>query len=325
MKAIVCTKYGTPDVLELREVPKPVPQDDEVLIKIHAAAATAADAMMRRGTPLYARLFLGWNKPKHSIPGTGFAGQIEATGKDVKQFQQGDRVFGETGLNFGSNAEYICMPSNGLLKIEPANLTCKEAACICDGTLTALNFLENVAKIRSGQKILINGASGSIGTAAVQIAKYYKAEVTGVCSTRNIELVKSLGADRVIDYTCEDFTQTNSTYDIIFDTIGKSSFYKCRSLLTPKGIYMSSVLKLPLLLQMSWTSKIGSKKAMFSATGLRPIIELDTLLQKLVELIKEEKIKIVMDRSYLLEQTSQAHRYIEKGHKRGNVTIAIAD
>ena len=325
MKAIVCTKYGTPDVLELREVPKPIPQNDEVLIKIHAAAVTAADVMMRRGTPFYARFFLGWNKPKHSIPGTGFAGQIEATGKDVKRFKQGDRVFGETGLNFGSNAEYLCMPSNGLLMTKSANLTYKEAACICDGTLTALNFLRDVAKIRSGQKILINGASGSIGTAAVQIAKCYEAEVTGVCSTRNLELVKSLGADRVIDYTCEDFTQTNSTYDIIFDTIGKSSFAKCKSLLTQKGIYLSPLLKLPLLLQMLWTSKFGSKKAMFDATGLRPITELNTLFGELIILIEKEKIKMVLDRSYLLEQTPQAHRYVETGHKRGNVTLAIAD
>jgi NADPH:quinone reductase-like Zn-dependent oxidoreductase len=224
MKAIVCTKYGSPDVLELKEVEKPTPKDNEVLVKIYASSATAADCMMRQGTPFYGRLFLGLRKPHPSITGTGFAGVIEAVGKAVKRFQVGDSVFGETGMGFSTNAEYVCLPEDGVLSTLPNNLTYEEAAPICDGALTSFSFLKDIGEIQSGQSVLINGASGSLGSAAVQIAKSFGADVTGVCSTTNLELVKSLGADKVIDYTSEDFTQTRQTYDIIFDTVGKSSF-----------------------------------------------------------------------------------------------------
>lgn len=324
MKAIVCTKYGSPDVLQLREVEKPIPANNEVLVKVHAASVTTADCMMRKGTPFYARLFLGLTKPKHPVIGTGFAGEIEAIGKEVKRFKIGDAVFGETGVNFGANAEYVCLPEEGLLAAKPANVIYEEAAPICDGILTSMNFLKEIAKIHSGQKVLINGASGSLGSAALQIARHFGAEVTGVCSTANIELVKSLGADHIIDYTEEDFTATGQTYDIIFDTIGKSSFSRCKVALTENGIYLSPVLKLPLLLQMLWTSKVGTKKAKFSATGLRPVPELRKLLEEIIELIEAGKITSVIDKHYPLEQTADAHRYVETGHKKGNVVIAMA-
>lgn len=322
MKAIVCTKYGSPDVLELQEVEKPTPKSNEVLVRVYASSVTAADCMMRKGTPFYGRLFLGLMKPNISITGTGFAGVIEAVGEEVKLFKEGDSVFGETGVGFSTNAEYVCLPEEGLLVTLPNNMTYEEAASICDGALTSWSFLKDIGKIQSGQSVLINGASGSLGSAAVQIAKYFGAKVTGVCSTTNLEMVKSLGADKVIDYTKEDFTKTDQTYDIIFDTVGKSSFSHCQGSLKAQGVYLSPVLSLPLLLQMMWTSN-RSKKAKFSATGLRPISELRVLLNELKEVIEAGKIKLVMDRSYPLEQTAKAHRYIDKGHKKGNVVITV--
>ena len=324
MKAIVCTKYGSPDVLELKEVEKPTPKENEVLIRVYAASATAADCMMRQGTPFYGRIFLGLMKPKNPITGTGFAGIIEAIGKEVKLFKAGDSVFGETGIGFSTNAEYVCLPEDGVLATLPHNMTYEEAAPLCDGALTSWSFLKDIGKIQSGQSILINGASGSLGSAAVQIAKYFGAEVTGVCSTTNLEMVKSLGADKVIDYTKEDFTKTGQSYDIIFDTVGKSSFSRCQDSLRENGVYLSPVLSLPLLFQMIWTSKIGNKKAKFSATGLRPFSELRVLLNELKECIEAGKIKSIVDRSYPLKQTAEAHRYIETGHKKGNVVITVA-
>ncbi|HAX79783.1 MAG TPA: NAD(P)-dependent alcohol dehydrogenase [Cyanobacteria bacterium UBA11372] len=324
MKAIVCTKYGSPDVLELKEVEKPNPKENEVLIRVYAASATAADCMMRQGTPFYGRIFLGLMKPKNPITGTGFAGVIEAVGKEVKLFKAGDSVFGETGIGFSTNAEYVCLPEDGVLATLPHNMTYEEAAPLCDGALTSWSFLKDIGKIQSGKSVLINGASGSLGSAAVQIAKYFGAEVTGVCSTTNLEMVKSLGADKVIDYTKEDFTKTEQRYDIIFDTVGKSSFSRCQDSLRENGVYLSPVLSLPLLFQMIWTSKIGNKKAKFSATGLRPVSELRVLLNELKDCIEAGKIKSIVDRSYPLKQTAEAHRYIETGHKKGNVVITVA-
>jgi NADPH:quinone reductase-like Zn-dependent oxidoreductase len=323
MKAIVCTRYGSPDVLQFTEVEKPTPKNNEVLIKVYAASVTAADCMMRKGTPFYGRLFLGLTRPSNPITGTGFAGVIEAVGSDVKLFKEGDSVFGETGVGFSTNAEYVCLPEDGLLATLPNNITYEEAAPICDGALTSFNFLKDIGNIQSGQRVLINGASGSLGSSAVQIAKYFGAEVTGVCSTTNIEMVKSLGADKVIDYTKEDFSKIGQTYDIIFDTVGKSSFSRCKNSLLENGVYLSPVLELPLLFQMIWTSKVGSKKAKFSATGLRPVPELRVLLYELKELIEAGKVKLVMDRSYPLEQTAEAHRYVEEGHKKGNIVVTV--
>ena len=322
MKAIVCTNYGPPEVLQLKEVEKPFPNDDEVLIKIHASTVTAVDCSFRKGKPFIGRFFNGLMRPKNPIPGTELAGEIEAVGKDVKRFKVGDRVFGTT-LNSGACAEYICLPEEGAtLAIQPANMTYEEAVG-CDGALTALPFLRDTGNIQSGQKVLIYGASGSVGTAAVQLASYFGAEVTGVCSTTNLELVKSLGADKVIDYTKEDFTKSGQTYDIIFDTVGKFSFSRGKSSLKQRGVYLEAALTPAILPQMLWTSKIGSKKAMIAFTGLRPASERSKDLIILKELIEAGKFQAVIDRRYPLEQIAEAHRYVEKGHKKGNVVITV--
>lgn len=321
MKAAICTKYGSPEVLEIREVEKPAPKPNEVLVKMHAAAVTMADIMMRKGEPAYARLMLGLTKPKMPIPGTGFSGEIEAVGSEVKQLKAGDAVFGETGMGFGAYAEYVCVQEDGLLTKLPENMNHEQAAPVCDGVLTALNFLRNVAKTQSGQKVLINGASGSVGSAAVQLARHLGAEVTGVCSTTNVELVKALGAEKVIDYTKEDFTQSGQRYDIIFDTTGKATFGRCKGILTEKGIFMSSVLSLPLLLHMMWTSKIGSQKARFSATGLLPVPQLRKDLEEMKGLIETGKIRLHLDKSYPFEHIVEAHKYVDTGRKKGNVVV----
>ena len=322
MKAIVYTEYGPPDVLQLKEVEKPSPKDDEVLIKIFATTVNQTDPVARKGEPFFARFYTGLIRPKNHILGNELAGEIESVGKDVKLFKEGDQVFG-TGTGYGAYAEYICLPEEGTtLAIKPANMTYEEAAG-CDGVLTALPFLRDKGNIQNGQKVLINGASGGVGTAAVQLARYYGAEVTGVCSTTNLELVESLGADKVIDYTKEDFTKSGQTYDIIFDAVSKSSFSRCKSSLKQRGVYLSTVPTLAILLQMLWTSMIGTKKAIIAFTGLRPASERTKDLIFLKELSEAGKIKSVIDRRYPLEQIAEAHRYVEKGHKKGNVVITV--
>ncbi len=323
MKTIVYTKYGPPDVLQLAEVDKPTPKDNEVLVKIHATTVTATECTFRKGKPYMARLFMGLFKPKITTLGEELAGEIEAVGKDVKIFQKGDQVFGTAGPKFGANAEYLCVPENGVLAIKPNNITYEEAASGVDGFLTAMPFLRDTGKIKSGQKVLIYGASGSIGTAAVQIASYFGAEVTAVCSTSNIEMVQSLGAHKAIDYTKEDFTKSGHAYDIIFDTVGKTSFSKCKSSLSQKGIFLEAGIGMEIMPHVLWTSMVGSKKAKIAATGLRPPKERSKDLMFLKELMEAGNIKPVIDRSYPLEQIADAHEYVEKGHKKGNVVINI--
>jgi len=316
MKAIVYTKFGPPDVLQLQEVEKPTPKDNEVLIKIYATTVVKEDPDMRASPG-----FNGIRKPRNPILGQELAGEVEAVGRDVTRFRPGDQVFGIGA--FGAYAEYKCMPENGALAIKPVNMSYGEAASVPNGALTALPFLRDQGNIQSEQTVLIYGASGSVGTAAVQLAKYYGAEVTGVCSTANLEMVQSLGADQVIDYTQEDFTENGKTYNIIFDTVGKCSFSGCKGSLTESGVYLTTVPMPRTMLQVLWTSIAGGKKAKFAATGLRSAEKKTKDLLFLKELIEAGKIKAVIDRRYSLEQIAEAHRYVEQGHKKGNVVITV--
>jgi len=323
MKAVIATAYGGPDVLEIQEVDRPQPAENEVLVQVFATVATTADTMMRTGKPYFGRLFLGLLRPKQAIMGTGFAGVVEQVGDRVTGFKLGDRVFGETTTSFGANAEYVAVAEDGVILKMPDGLPFSEAAAFCDGHLTSFNFLKRIADIQPGQKILINGAAGSLGTAAVQLAKYYGGHVTGVCSGRNTGLVKSLGADKVIDYTKVDFTQINEQYDVIYDSVGKSSFMKSKQVLAKNGLYLSPVLSLPLLLWMLLNPVLGGRKAKFEATGLLSDSELRKLLIGVAELYRIGRLRTVIDRQYPLEKTPEAHGYISGGHKKGNVVIMV--
>jgi len=328
MKAIVWTKYGPPDVLELREVEQPAPKDNEVLIRIHATTVTAGDCELRNlKFPIYLslpmRLWRGFLKPReNSILGTELAGEIEAVGKDVKQLKEGDQVFGSAGLNFGANAEYICLPEepgemDGGVAIKPANMTYEDAATVPFGGRDALHFLRK-GNIKSGQKILINGAGGSIGTFAVQLAKHFGAEVTAVDSTGKLGMLLSIGADKVIDYTQEDFTKYGEVYDVIFDVVGTISLSHCEGSITQNGTYL---LANPLGSQMvrgPWTRMTSSKKVIMQTAS--PTTQ-DLL--NLRELVEAGKINSVIDRSYPLEEIVEAHRYVETGEKKGNVVITV--
>ena len=321
MKAVVYTKYGSADVIQIKESVKPAPKENEILIRIVETIVTPSDIAGRTGTPFIVRFFSGLTKPK-AIPGSDFAGVVEAVGKDVSLFKIGDRVFGAASPATGTHAQYICLPETATMTTIPADLSYEDTAGICDAAMTALTFLRDVAQIQSGQKVLVNGASGSVGTFAIQLAKYYGAKVTAVCSGANAEMVESLGADAVIDYTKEDFTQTGQSYDIIFDAVGKSSFSRCKNALKDGGIYLTSVPTLSIMLQMLWTSLFGSKKAKFAATGLNQSKEKLTFLK---ELLEKGQLKSVVDRCYPLEQIAEAHRYVETGHKKGNVVITLEE
>jgi len=323
MKAIRYTNYGNHDVLKIAETEKPEPRPNEILVKIHSASVTRADTMMRRGSPYIGRLMLGICKPKYTGVGTGFAGTVEAAGSKVTDYKIGDAVFGESIFGSGTNAEYVCVPEDGIIAKKPENISFSEACSVCDGPLTSLNFLRDVGKIEKEQKVLIVGASGSLGSAAVQIAKYYGATVTAVCSGGNSLWVKELGADAIIDYTKEDFTQAKQQYDIIYDTVGKHSFSNCKHSLTPHGIYLSPVFGVGNLLQMLWTSKFSDKKAKFSATGLRSANDLRVMLNELKGLFEDNKLQAIIDKQFPLEEIADAHAYVDEGHKRGNVVIAI--
>jgi len=325
MKAIVYTEYGPPEVLQLKEVEKPTPKENEVLIRVYATAATTSDANLRgfvfvpNGFRLLTRLSLGLRKPKKTILGTELAGEIETVGKDVKLFSKDDQVFGIDAVSRGAYAEYKCMPEEMGLAIKPVNLTYEEAAAVPNGALTALTFLRDKGNIQSGQELLINGASGMIGTYAVQLAKHFGAEVTGVCSATNLELVKSLGADKVIDYAKEDFTKSGATYDAILDTVGNLSFSRCKSSLKQNGLYLPTPGGLLEVVQMLWTSMIGGKKVLIASGSER---KEDLIVLK--ELVEAGKRKPGIDRRFTLEQMVEAHRYVDKGHKKGNVVITVA-
>jgi len=330
MKAVVYTEFGPPDVLQLKEVQKPAPKDNEVLIRVHAAPVSYGDLAARNfknissrefnmPLPLLlpTRMYFGFTKPKISILGSEFAGEVESAGKDVKLFKAGDQVMGYLGQRMGAYAEYLCMPESGSLAIKPANMTYAEAAAVPYGAIIATSLLGK-GNLQRGHKVLINGASGGIGSAAVQIARYYGAEVTGVCGTPRLEYVKSLGADRVIDYTEEDFAQNGETYDLIFDILGRSSYSRCKNSLKPKGIYLLASFKMKALLQMLWTGMVGSKKVICVLSS-----EKSEDLVFVKELIEAGKYKSIVDRCYPLEQAAEAHRYAESGLKRGQVVITV--
>lgn len=331
MKAIVFTEYGKPDVLNIKEVAKPTPKDHEILVKVHATPINYGDLTARNfgnltssqfnmPAPLYlpARMSFGWNKPKMNILGSELAGEVETIGKDVTKFKTGDQVFAYLGMNMGANAEYVCISEAGTVALKPVNLSYEEAATLPYGAIMATSLLGK-ANIQRGQKVLINGASGGIGSMAVQLAKHFGAEVTGVCSTPRLEFVKSLGADKVIDYTKEDFTQNGETYDLIFDILGRSSFSKLKRSLKPNGIYLLASYKMKALSQMLWTSITGSKQKVICAFAN----ETAESLVFVKGLVEQGKIKTIIDKCFPMEQAAEAHRYVEEGHKQGNVVITV--
>ncbi|MCF3595740.1 NAD(P)-dependent alcohol dehydrogenase [Rhodobacteraceae bacterium LMO-12] len=313
--------YGTPEVLNPVTRPIPAPGPTEILIRIRASAVTRADGMMRAGQPRFARLFLGLHRPRQNLSGTGLSGEVIAVGDNVNRFAMGDAVFGEAGLKFGANASHICLDESGVLMKKPAALSFEEAAMMCDGPLTSLNFLREVAELRAGERVLILGASGSLGSAAVQIAATIGADVTGTCSARNADMVAALGAGRVIDYSREDFTTQAERYDVIYDTLAVSSFAKAKNSLTRHGRYVCPVLGLGLLGAMLWTSVAGARKARFSATGMLKPEVLRPMLGTLIEMAEDGTLAPVIDRVYPLADLIEAHRHMETGHKRGNVVV----
>jgi NADPH:quinone reductase-like Zn-dependent oxidoreductase len=330
MKAIVYSEYGSPDVLRLQEIAKPAPKDNEVLIRVHATSVNYGDLVARNfkeisprefNMPfvfwLLAKISFGLSKPNITVLGSEFSGEIEETGKNVKNFKPGDQVFGYLGQSMGAYAEYLCLAENGVMANKPVNMNYEEAAVVPYGAIMALSLLR-IANLQPGQKVLINGASGGIGSAAVQIARHLGAEVTGVCATPRLDFVKSLGAATVIDYTKVDFTQNGETYDLIFDILGKSSYSRCQNSLKQNGRYLLASFKMKQLLQMLWTSKSGRKRVI---CAIAPGSVED--LYSVKELVEAGKIKAIIDRCFPMAQAAEAHRYVEQGHKKGNVVITV--
>ena len=322
MKAIEYTQYGSPEVLRMIEMEKPSPAANEVRIKIHATTVTSGDVRSRSSTfPasmwLIGRLMMGFRRPRQTILGSELAGVVESVGSDVTRFQPGDAVFAAVGFGPGAYAEYVCLPEDGPLALKPDDLSFEQAAAIPVGAATATYFLQQ-ANIQSGQKVLVVGASGSMGTYAVQIAKHFGAQVTGVCSTANLDMVRSLGADHVIDYTQEDFTRNGETYDVIFDTVGAASFGTCKRSLNPNGIFLAGSGGLSVFFQMGWTALVGNKKVIAGIS----MPKTDDI-EYLKELFETGAFKPVIDRCYPFEQIAEAHRYVDTGRKKGNVVIAV--
>lgn len=330
MKAIVYTEYGSPDVLRLEEMEKPNPKDNEIQVRVHATSVNYGDIVTRNFKNISLKQFnmpalfllptkiaFGLSKPKNTILGSEFSGVIETVGKDVKKFNPGDQVFAYTGMKMRANAEYICVSENGMVGIKPDNMSHEEAACVPYGGIMALGHLRKI-NLQRGQKILINGASGGIGSIAVQMAKHYGAEVTGVCSSLRMEYVKALGADNVIDYTKEDFTENGETYDVIYDILGRSSFTKCKKSLGENGRYLLASFKTGKILQMLGTSIVGKKKVICAMAS-----EKQADIEVLRKMVESGYIKTIIDKTYPLEKAAEAHRYIEEGNKKGHVVISI--
>jgi len=324
MKAVTYTKYGATDVLQMQDIAKPEPQENEVLVKIIATSVTQVDTAFRSGNPKIARLFTGLFKPRRPVLGTEISGVIEAVGAKVKRFNTGDRVFAATPDGFGGHAQYIAMSEDAAITQMPETLDFDEAAVICNGALTALPFLRDTAKLKAGQRVLVIGASGSIGTFAVQLAVRMGAVVTGVCSAANMDMVQALGAARVIDYTKTDFRSEKHRYDVIFDTVGKSSFRKARGSLAPRGIYLTTVPEPGALLSPLFFFLNGGKRARMSATGLRKDAAKIKDMDYIKNLMAKGELTAVIDRSYPLTQIAAAHEYVEQGHKCGNLVITVS-
>jgi len=326
LKAILHSQYGPPDLLQLREVEKPTPRDNEVLIAIHATTVSTGDCNMRNFTFVtrsmlpFAKLTFGIGRPwKARVLGTELAGEVESLGKDVKKFKKGDRIVASTGMAGGGHAQYACLPEQGALAIKPDSLSWEEAVAIPFGANAALYFLRDLGKIRAGQELLIIGASGAIGSAGVQLAKHFGATVTGVCSGANAELVRFLGADKVIDYTREDFTKDVKTYDLIFDVVGGTTFDRCQNSLKPNGVFLQNIMELTDIARVLWTS-IASRKKIKGGVAINNVKRMGFI----AELATAGKLRPVIDRSYTLEQTSEAFEYVEQGHKKGNVVITVS-
>jgi NADPH:quinone reductase-like Zn-dependent oxidoreductase len=326
VKAVLHTRYGPPDLLQFSDVNKPTPKDNELLVAIHATTVSTGDCNMRNFTFVtrsmlpFAKLMFGIRKPwKTRILGTELAGEVESVGKDVKRFKKGDRIVASTGMAGGGHAEYGCLPEGGAVALKSDSLSWEEAVAIPFGANTALYFLRDLGKIQPGQKLLVIGASGSIGSAAVQLAKHFGANVTAVCSGANVDMVKSLGADQAIDYTKEDFTTTADTYDVIFDIVGATSFRRCRHVLKPHGVFLQNIMEITGMVRILWTSIAGGKK-------LKGGVAMDSpaRMNVIAELVVAGKLRPVIDRSYPLERIVEAFKYVERGHKKGNVVITVA-
>jgi len=317
MKAIELSKYGAPEFLQMNEVEKPSPKDNEILIKIHASSVSSGDARMRRADPFIIRLIFGFKRPRKPILGVVVAGEIEAIGTSVSKYKIGDQVFGSSGMNFGAHAQYVAVPKDAVLALKPSNMTYEEAASIPFGATASMHFLR-IANIQQGQKVLIYGASGALGSMAVQLANNFGAEITAVCSTANVEMMKSLGADHVIDYTKEDFTKNGKKYDVVFDTVGKCSIRKALKSLNDNGQLLLASAGIGTMIGGSIRSMFINKKIV-SGVIKETVKDMNFFKQ----LIEKGSLKAVIDRTYPLEQIAEAHAYVDKGHKKGNVIIAI--
>jgi NADPH:quinone reductase-like Zn-dependent oxidoreductase len=323
MKASVCPKYGTADIIVLKDVPKPLPKEDEILVKVLYALVTPTDCSFRTGKPFIARFFSGLLKPRNSIHGEMYSGVIEELGKNVKGFDIGDKVYGTNGMKLGSYAEYTCVKDKTVIRKVPEGVSSKQIITLLDGGITSLPFLRDKGDIKQGQKVLIIGASGSVGGFGVTLAKHFGAHVTGVCSTSNFEAVKEIGCDEVIDYHKTDYTKLNKEYDIIFDAVAKSSFGLCKRILSSEGRYLSTVPTLGTMLKTIFKKEQKGKKSLFAATGLRKAPQKHEDLELLESLLKNNQIKLLMDKEYPIEEMIPAQKHVESGHKKGNVLVRL--
>jgi len=321
MQAAVSRRFGPPDVVTVADVPRPEPSDDEILVRVRAATVGVVDGLARRGSPWYARGYFGPLRPRFPVLGCDFAGQVEAAGPGVSRFGVGDEVFGTTAPRFGAHAEYVCLPEHGAVAAKPARVTYPEAAALADAT--ALCFLRDKAGLRAGQAVLVNGASGAVGSAAVQIARHFGATVTAVCSGPHLRLVRKLGAESVIDYTRTDFTRAGQSYDLIFDVAGTSSFGRCRRVLSRGGVYLTTAPSPAIFAAMSWTARFGSRRAVVAFTGLRPAAEKREDLLVISELAEASALVPVVGACYPLARIADAHRHVDGGHKKGSIVVTM--